>query len=214
MLYFKDFSLISDSEFLAMQFDNETRRLEVFGDFPADWSWEMMVTVGDNHDILPLSPFDGGVGRNLTRDNLSIDGLYDLQLRGTYGEKVQHTNQITVQVFSSQSGDANWPEIPTSFSDAEERIKEYNDHPPTPGVNGFWMIWNVDTDQYELSDIPLPSGGGGGMNYQIGHGLKVTDGYILEVDTTDNVEADNTLPITASAVFQTVGNIEILLGTI
>ena len=37
---------------------------------------------------------------------------------------------------------------------------------------------------------------------------------ILSVNTADNVEQDNTLPITSAAVFETVGNIEVLLTTI
>lgn len=61
--------------------------------------------------------------------------------------------------------------------------------------------------------IPLP-GGGGGFPYEIGNGLKVVDGTTLEVDAADDVEQDNTLPITSAAVYTTVGNIEILLGTI
>ena len=60
---------------------------------------------------------------------------------------------------------------------------------------------------------PLP-GGGGGMDYQIGHGLKVTGTNTLEVDTAEDAQQDNTLPITSAAVYSTVGNIEILLRTI
>ena len=51
------------------------------------------------------------------------------------------------------------------------------------------------------------------MGYEIGSGLKVT-GNILEVDTAEAAEQDNTRPITSAAVYTTVGNIEILLGTI
>lgn len=58
------------------------------------------------------------------------------------------------------------------------------------------------------------TGGGGGMNYRIGHGLRVTGGNTLEVDTAEEAEQDNTLPITSAAVYTTVGNIEILLETI
>lgn len=58
------------------------------------------------------------------------------------------------------------------------------------------------------------TGGGGGTNYRIGHGLKVTGGNTLEVDTAEEAEQDNTLPITSAAVYTTVGNIEILLETI
>lgn len=59
------------------------------------------------------------------------------------------------------------------------------------------------------------SGGGGGSTvaWEIGNGLKLTDN-ILSVDTADVMEKDNTLPITSSAVFVEVGNINTLLATI
>lgn len=63
-----------------------------------------------------------------------------------------------------------------------------------------------------LSAVPA-SGGGGGMSYGIGHGLKVENGD-LTVETTDGFAGDNTLPMTAAGVETVVGNIEVLLGTI
>lgn len=57
------------------------------------------------------------------------------------------------------------------------------------------------------------TGGGGGINYEIGSGLKV-EGNVLSVDTATEVEKDNTLPITSAAVYTTVGNIDVLLSTI
>lgn len=51
--------------------------------------------------------------------------------------------------------------------------------------------------------------------YKIGHGLKLDESTnTLSVDTADEVEQDNTLPVTSAAVAATVGNIEVLLGTI
>ncbi len=44
--------------------------------------------------------------------------------------------------------------------------------------------------------------------------LKLSEDGVLSVNTTTEVEKDNTLPITAAAVHTTVGNIEILLGRI
>lgn len=54
---------------------------------------------------------------------------------------------------------------------------------------------------------------GSGAPYEIGSGLKLNDN-VLSVDTADEVEEDNTKPITSAAVHTTVGNIEILLATI
>lgn len=81
---------------------------------------------------------------------------------------------------------------------------------PERGVD-YW----TEEDKQEIVDEVLkqvPSGGGGG-DYVIGDGLKL-EGVVLSVDTATSVEEDNTKPITSAAVFQTVGNIEILLGTI
>ena len=49
----------------------------------------------------------------------------------------------------------------------------------------------------------------------IGHGLLLDrETNTLSVNAVSDFEGDNTLPITAAAVQDTVGNIEILLGTI
>lgn len=62
---------------------------------------------------------------------------------------------------------------------------------------------------------PVGSGGSSGGSYNIGSGLKLDESTnTLSVDTATDVEQDNTKPITSAAVYQTVGNIEILLGTI
>lgn len=52
-------------------------------------------------------------------------------------------------------------------------------------------------------------------SYKIGHGLKFEeDGTTLAVNTVNNFDGDNTLPITAAAVQSSIGNIEIVLSTI
>ena len=199
-------------EVIARQYDNLSRTLTVMGDLPAGWDWAMLVECRGNFNIITLSPVEGGVGATLTDDMLALSGYYTMQLRGTQGDVVRHTNQIQVFIPDSLSGDAQWPEVPSEFTEIEQNIIAINNNPPKPGVNGYWLIYNPETGEYEESDIPLPEGGG--FPYQIGNGLKVTGGDTLEVDTATNVEEDNTLPITSAAVYTTVGNIEILLGTI
>ena len=197
---------------IARQYDNLSVSLIVVGDLPDGWEWAMLVECQGNLNIIPLSPVEGGVGATLTDDMLALSGYYTMQLRGTQGDVVRHTNQIQVFIPESLSGDAQWPEVPSEFTEIEQTIIAINNNPPKPGINGFWLIYNPDTGEYEESDIPLP--GGGGFGYEIGHGLKVTGTNTLEVDTATDVEQDNTLPITSAAVYTTVGNIEILLGTI
>lgn len=57
----------------------------------------------------------------------------------------------------------------------------------------------------------LPSGGG--VDFKTDETLTLKNG-VLSVNTTDQMEKDNTLPITSAGVFATVGNIEALLKTI
>lgn len=52
-----------------------------------------------------------------------------------------------------------------------------------------------------------------GVNFETDNTLTLKDG-ILSVNTTDQMEQDNTLPITSAGVYATVGNIEALLKTI
>lgn len=54
---------------------------------------------------------------------------------------------------------------------------------------------------------------GGNVDFKTDDTLILKDG-ILSVNTTNNMEQDNTLPITSAGVFATVGNIEAMLKTI
>lgn len=213
MLIFKDWEITNDGGLIARQYDNLSRELLVIGDIPDGYAWDLLVQAEGNFNIITLARDQDGLSVNMAADMLALSGAYAMQLRGTTGDSIKHTNVVQVYIPESMSGDAEWPTLPSEFSQAEERIRELNAHPPIPGSEGFWMVWNTETDQYEKSSLPLPAGSGGG--YVIGSGLKLDkETNTLSVDTADQVEADNSKPITSAAVFVTVGNIESLLGTI
>ena len=52
-----------------------------------------------------------------------------------------------------------------------------------------------------------------GVDFEVGNTLILENG-VLSVNTTNQMEQDNTLPITSAGVFTAVGNIEALLKTI
>ena len=52
-----------------------------------------------------------------------------------------------------------------------------------------------------------------GVSFETDDTLTLKDG-VLSINTTDQMEQDNTLPITSAGVYATVGNIEALLKTI
>lgn len=156
MITFSDWTIASCGPPIAMQYDNLSRELTVLGDLPDGWKWDMLVECGKQLNIITLAPIEGGVGVTLTEDMLSLSGVYFMQLRGTQGEVVRHTNIIQAFIPKSLSGDAQWPEVPSEFSQMEARMQELNDHPPYPGDNGYWMVWDLDTHDYTESAIPLP----------------------------------------------------------
>lgn len=143
---------------IARQYDNLSRRLEVIGDLPEGWEWAVLVRANGAEDIISLEPMEGGAGITLTRDQVSVAGYYSLQLRGTQGQVVKHTNIVQTVVPESLTGSGQWPCVPSEFLQVERRILELNEHPPVPGESGFWLIWNPATDQYEGSEFPLPDG--------------------------------------------------------
>ena len=149
MIRFADWYIEADGEVIARQFDNLTRILAVVGEIPAGWEWAMLVQVDDAMDILPLTAGEGGLSAVLTAEQLSISGFYNMQLRSTQSDLVRHTNVIQAYIPPSLSGDAQWPKLPTEFSEAEKRVidaanraESYSNHNPIIGENGNWQLWN------------------------------------------------------------------------
>lgn len=164
MIIFKDWTITAPRGVIARQFDNLSRRLEVVGELPEGYTWDLLVQVGNALDIITLEPMEGGVGVTLTADQLSQSGYYSVQLRGARGEEVRHTNVESIFVPPSLSGSGQWPTVPSEFGQAEQRIREIATHPPVPGENGFWMLWDPDEEQYAESQLPLPESGGSGTS--------------------------------------------------
>lgn len=156
MFTFDDWHLSYDGQVLAMQHDNKSRQIIVQGTFPAGYTWAMEVQVGTAWDAIVLSPISGGLAALLTQDNLAYAGWYEMQLRGAQGDVVRRTNIIRVHVPRSLSGTGQWPTVPSEFLQIEQRIADLNAHPSKPGVNGYWMVWDPDAQEYRESDIPLP----------------------------------------------------------
>lgn len=101
----------------------------------------------------------------LTASMLADDGTYAMQVRGTLGDYVRHSNFFYATVFRSINAvDFFPPPLPSEFEQMEDRLTSINDNPPMPGENGYWMIWNPDKKEYEESDVPLPAGGSGSGN--------------------------------------------------
>ena len=183
MIYFKDWEISHDGSILARQYDHLSRVLLVRG-VPQGYDWEMRIRKGKWYETIPLSPMEGDVGCVLTEKHLALWGWYSLQLVGTLradGVTAQHSNVISVFVEESLT-DGDWPVSPSEFTRLESNVREMNGHPPIPGENGFWMLWELDSHSYKESAFPLPKGldgkdGKDGVNGKDGtDGRNGTDG--------------------------------------
>ena len=214
---FSSWHIEASEGILGRQYDNLAHQIVVVGSLPEGYSWDMLVEAKGKYNIIPLSATATGASASLTADQLAFgDTYYAFQLRGTSGEVIHHTNAVQVYVPDTIVGPGTWPVLPTEFSQAEAAIKELNAHPPVPGTNGFWLLWDLDIHEYVQSDLPLPNvGEGGGLAiYSLDDTLNLSPEGRLSVNTANDAQQDNTLPITSAAVYTEIGNIDALLATI
>ena len=146
---------------------------------------------------------------------------FDVTLFGKNGNQEVPTNVVSLRLEKSNTlWEQDAPEPQPSWL---AKVIDLNNHPPIPGNNGYWLLWDTDKGEYVESGLPLPdvSGGGGSWSQISGKPFDTIDGNTLVnrsgtlcVNTTDDAEQDNTRPITSSGVHVICGNINALLQTI
>ena len=83
-----------------------------------------------------------------------------------------------------------------------------------PDVHQPWVDQVLDAaERAEEAAKRAEAAEGGGVAFEVDDTLTLDNG-ILSVNTADDVEKDNTLPVTSAAVYAEVGNINALLETI
>lgn len=166
MIVFNNWTL-TVTGLIARQYDNLSRRIDVEGDLPAGYTWQLLVQSGGNADTILLEATETGAGALLTADNLSRAGEYYIQLRGVLkadGVTRRHTNVVSAYIPESLTGLGTWPDVPTEFAQVEARILELYQHPPIPGSNGYWMVWDTSKNDYVESQLSLPEAAAGGTS--------------------------------------------------
>lgn len=84
------------------------------------------------------------------------EGKVSMQFRGTNGTQVYVSEIFDVWVKLCLNTEKAYDPVPSEFTQIEQRIQEYNNHPPYPdSESGYWMIWDVRTHEYKVSTIPI-----------------------------------------------------------
>ena len=107
----------------AYQYDNDTIPIIVTGNIPEGWDWNLLLAHGEYLDVAHMDATEDGLIVVLTAEQLAFDGYYTAQLRASQGEKIKHSSPVLFSVGDSLSGDEQWPEIPTAFTQAVERAE-------------------------------------------------------------------------------------------
>lgn len=148
-------------------------------------------------------------------------GMYQVVATGADGEKKtsDHPDLIVLSTIPGTAGD-EIPEASRSWVDevveaaqrAEDAARRAESAKPEANPDDIAKAVNdyMAENPVEITAASAEKLGG----VRVGPNLKINENGVLSVDTADAVEEDNTRPITAAAVHTTVGNIEILLGTI
>ena len=187
--------------------------------FSSDWKDLKKVCYLQHGDVsLPIDMVDNLVE---VPEWFTQQDSFDVTLFGKSGSQEVPTNVVALRLEKSNTlWEQDAPEPQPSWL---AKIIDLNNHPPVPGNNGYWMLWDTNKGEYVESDLPLPevSGGGGSWSQISGKPFNTIDGNTLVnrsgtlyVNTTDNAEQDNTRPITSSGVHVICGNINALLQAI
>ena len=187
--------------------------------FSSDWNDLDKVCYLQKGDVSqPIDVVDGIVE---VPEWFTEQDSFDVTLFGKSGNQEVPTNVVALQLEKSNTlWEQDAPEPQPSWL---AKIIDLNNHPPIPGDNGYWMLWDTDSGVYVESDLPLPevSSGGGSWSQISDKPFNTIDGNTLVnrsgtlcVNTTDDAEQDNTRPITSSGVHVICGNINALLQAI
>ena len=79
---------------------------------------------------------------------------FDVTLFGKNGNQEVPTNVVSLRLEKSNTlWEKDAPEPQPSWL---TKIIDLNNHPPVPGENGYWLLWDTDSGAYAESELPLP----------------------------------------------------------
>lgn len=154
---------------LGYQGDNLVNTIQVTVDKDSTWNYKLDMYKGKSKcfDSVLMTREDNVCTVQLTNEILSYGGRYIFQLRGYTDTQTYHSDifeswvnaSIEYQCDCKQAECECDCKLPTEFYQVEDNVTEINNHPPYPGDNGKWMIWDVDKHEYVESDIDVIGGG-------------------------------------------------------
>lgn len=143
---------------LGFSGDHLATDFELSAPLPEGWDLKVDVEREGKKNVIQLEREGERFFARLTAEMLGEDGYYFLQIRGTNGNVVKHSNVFLAMVYHSIDAAEEFPPVlPSEFQQMERRLTALNQHPPKVG-DGVWLVWNVDKESYEPTDLPISAG--------------------------------------------------------
>lgn len=130
-----------------------------------DFTLKVFMTKTQQYNQIPMTRDGSIIYVTLTSDMMPVGGRYVGQFEMTKGSQLMQSDTFEFWVNNSVNLNAVWTPIPTTFLELAENTRIMQLHPPIPGDNGFWLIWNVEDSEYQESTQPLPAQGIPGPYY-------------------------------------------------
>lgn len=108
---------------------------------------------------------------------------FEVTLFGKSGSQEVPTNVVSLLLEKSNTlWEQDAPEPQPSWL---AKVIDMNNHPPIPGDNGYWLLWDTDSGAYVESELPLPAVSVGPQGPQGEPGPAGSDATV----TKENIEA-------------------------
>ena len=120
--------------------------------FSSDWKDLNKVCYLQKGDVSqPIDVVDGLVE---VPEWFTEQDSFDVTLFGKSGNQEVPTNVVSLRLEKSNTlWEQDAPEPQPSWL---AKVIDLNNHPPIPGNNGYWMLWDTDKGAYVESELPLP----------------------------------------------------------
>ena len=120
--------------------------------FSSDWKdLKKLCYLQSNEVSQPIEVVDGLVE---VPEWFTEQDSFNITLLGTNGGQEVPTNVVYLHLQKSNTlWEKDAPEPQPSWL---AKVIDMNNHPPIPGDNGCWRLWNTDSGAYVDSELPLP----------------------------------------------------------
>lgn len=133
----------------------------ITGNVDTESGWDFILKVfmvkTQQYNSIPMTRDNNIIYVTLTSDMMPVGGKYIGQFEMTKDSQIMQTDQFEFWVNNSINLNAVWTPIPTTFEQLAENVRIMQLHPPVPGNNGFWLIWDVENSEYQESTQALPA---------------------------------------------------------